>query len=210
MSNQHPDSFSPESSRPKNHKNIRMDTYGLGKTQWKVPWHAIWVHLRGDNEQKSITWMVRESLGRFDCPLILLLMSKQREILGFLGKETCDQLHLSDFLPLFYPFEWPFEGFFFHILSTFRDTKSWVGGTLSTLVAHLGICKLKFAICFECSLYQGSQRITLLKFDMDISVMTSWRTFLYYELLQQKKRATKNDFKQGNVLYMVLSKIKHD
>jgi len=57
---------------------------------------------------------------------------------------------------------------------------------------------------------QGSQRITLLKFDMDISAMTSWRTFLYYELLQQKKRATKNDFKQGSVLYMVLSKIKHD
>ena len=106
--------------------------------------------------QKTITWMVRESLGRFDCPLILLSMSKQCEILGFLGKETCDQLHLSEFLPLFYPLEWPFEGFF-HILSTFRDTKSWVGGTLSTLVAHLGICKLKFAICFECSLDQPGQ-----------------------------------------------------
>ena len=129
---------------------------------------------------------------------------------GISGKRDLRPVAFVWSFTIILPIRMAIWGFFFRILSTFRDTKSWVGGTLSTLVAHLGICKLKFAICFECSLYQGSQRITLLKFDMDISVMTSWRTFLYYELLQQKKRATKNDFKQGNVLYMVLSKIKHD
>ena len=100
--------------------------------------------------------MVRESLGRFDCPLILLSMPKQCEILGFWEKRPATNCICLNFYHYFTHWNGHLR-VFFHILSTFRDTKSWVGGTLSTLAAHLGICKLKFAICFECSLYQPGQ-----------------------------------------------------